>query len=165
MKKIIAFFLLLTAMQYAFAQKDSVQSPYLRFPVFPPVQLMLSDSTLFSKNDLGKNAAVILMLFSPECDHCQHTTEELIKQIDKFKKYEIVMATTLPFESMKAFRNKYALANHSNIIVGHDRKYFLPVFYNIHSLPFFAFYNRKKELITVFEGTLSINRMLEILTK
>ena len=39
----------------------------------------------------------MLMVFSPDCEHCQHETEEIIKNIDQFKKYQIVMATLHAF--------------------------------------------------------------------
>ncbi|HEX7844912.1 MAG TPA: redoxin domain-containing protein [Chitinophagaceae bacterium] len=165
MKQIILYFLLLSGFQSLFGQKDSVQAPYQRFPSFPPVELTLADGNKFHKDDLAKKTPVMLMLFSPDCEHCQHETEELIKNIDKFKKIQVVMATQLPFESMLAFREKYGLAKYSNITVGHDKQYFLPVFYNIRNLPFHAFYDRKKELISAFEGSMTIEKVLAELTK
>ena len=164
MKKTILAVLLLSGL-CSFGQKDTIQPPYLRFPDFPPVTLALPDGGKFTKADLDKKAAVMLMLFSPQCDHCQHETEELIRNIDKFRKYQVVMATMLPFDSMMAFREKYQLAKYENIIVGHDNKYFLPAFFNIRNLPFHAFYNRKKELISVFEGTVTIAKVLDELKK
>ena len=49
------------------------------------------------------------MMFNPQCEHCQHETEELIKNIDKFKNIQIVMATSMPFDSMLVFRERYQL--------------------------------------------------------
>ena len=57
--------------------------------------------------------------------------------------------------------NKYH-ANYDNIVVAQDTKVFLPAFYMMRSLPYLAFYNRKKQLISVFEGSLPIARILEI---
>lgn len=164
MKSLIIIALLLTG-HGSLAQPDAVQAPYLRFPTFPPVKLVQADKTTFSKDALDKKAAVMLMLFSPDCDHCQHETEELIRHIDQFKKIQVVMATTQPFDSMVAFREKYQLSRYKNIVVGHDDRYFLPVFFNIRSLPFLAFYNRKKELISVFEGTMPMEKVLAELKK
>jgi hypothetical protein len=83
---------------------DSIQPPIKRFPVLPPLKLLLTDSsTYFTKNDFKKKEDVLLMLFSPDCDHCQHETEEIIKHIDKFKNVQIVMATVMPFAAMKSF--------------------------------------------------------------
>lgn len=103
----------------------------------------------------------MLMMFNPKCEHCQHETEELIKHIDKFKKIHIVMVTSMLFDSMMSFREKYKLAQYKNIIVAQDANYFLFSFYLNRSLPFLAFYNRKKELISVFEGGLPMDRVLK----
>ena len=75
------------------------------------------------------------------------------------------MATFMPFDSMMAFREKYKLAQFDNITVTQDTHFFLPTFYNISNLPFLAFYNKKKELISVFEGSLPIDKVLEELKK
>lgn len=104
----------------------------------------------------------MLMLFNPQCEHCQHETEEIIKNIDKFKDIQIVMSTSMPFDSMKAFREKYKLAQYDNIIVAQDTHYFLPSFYMIRNMPFLAFYNKKKELISIFEGALPVDRVLAL---
>lgn len=146
-----------------FAQAGSVpQVPYKRFPAVPPFKLLLTDSsTYFSKENLATKKAILIMLFSPDCDHCKHETEEIIKNIDAFKKVQIVMSTTLSFDKMIDYYNHYDLKRFNNIIVGKDTGYFLPVFYDIRNLPFLAFYNKKKELISVFEGALPIDKVIE----
>lgn len=101
-------------------------------------------------------------MFNPKCEHCQHETEELIKHIDQFKNIQIVMATSMLFDSMMVFREKYKLAQYKNIVVAQDANYFLFSFYLNHSLPFLAFYNKKKELIKVFEGTMKMEDVIEV---
>lgn len=100
------------------------------------------------------------MLFNPQCEHCQHETVELTKNIDKFKDILVVMTTSMPFDSMLQFREKYKLAPYKNIIVAQDANYFLFSFYQSHFLPFLAFYNKKKELISVFEGGMPMDKIL-----
>jgi thioredoxin-related protein len=166
MKKSILFFSILVFVQIGFAQGDSTKAPYLRFPNFPPVKLLMPDSaSYFTKDDLPKKSAVMLMLFNPQCDHCQHETEEIIKHIDQFKGIQIVMTTSMLFDSMMTFREKYKLADFKNIVVAQDTHFFLPSYFMIRNLPFLAFYNKKKELISVFEGSMPIEKALEELKK
>lgn len=101
------------------------------------------------------------MLFSPDCDHCQHETEAIISRIADFKNIQIVMATTLPFDKMMEFYNRYQLNRFANITVGRDGSYFLPVFFNIRNLPLLAFYDKKGKLIDAVEGSLPIEKVLE----
>ena len=105
------------------------------------------------------------MLFSPECDHCKHETEEIINNIDALKKVQIIMSTTLPFDKMLTFYNSYDLKRFDNIIVGKDVGYMLPVFYEIRQLPFLAFYNKRKELISVSPSQMPVNKIIEELKK
>jgi thioredoxin-related protein len=147
-------------------KKDSANTPaptYLRFPTVPPFKLILpSDNTsLYTKADLPKNKAVMMMIFSPDCEHCQHEIEEIIKNIADFKNIQIVMATMLPIEKVREFVTKYDLKRFSNIVVGKDQAYMLPSYYNIHNLPFLAFYNKKQNLISVFEGNLGVPKILK----
>jgi hypothetical protein len=165
-KKYLLLFILVIAGIAGHSQNDSIQPPYKRFPTYPPVKLLLPDSTTyFTKDDLTKRSAVMLMIFNPTCEHCQHETEEIIKHMDEFKNFQIVMATMMPFDSMMSFRRKYKLTQYDNIVLGQDTHFFLPSFYMISYMPFLAFYNKKKELISVFEGTMPIEKALEELHK
>ncbi len=163
MKQII--FLVLSVILYlpGHTQTDPRPEPsYKRFPTVPPLKLLLTDSsTYLTKEKLAKKKSVMIMLFSPDCEHCQHTTEDIIKHIGALEKVQIIMSTTLPFDKMVAFYAKYDLKRFNNIIMGRDISYLLPSFYNVRSLPFLAFYNKKKELVSVFEGGLSIEKIIE----
>lgn len=166
MKKYFLGVVLTLLMLPGYSQNDSLQPPYKRFPFFPPVKLLLPDSvSYFTKDDLSKKSPVMLMIFNPACEHCQHETEEIIKNIDRFKGKQIVMATMMPFDSMMRFREKYKLTKFKNIIVAQDTHYFLPEFFMIRQIPFLAFYNKKKELISVFEGSMPIEKAIGELKK
>ena len=148
-----------------FAQVDSIQPPFKKFPAFPPVKLLLPGNITFTKYDLPKKKPVMLMIFSPMCEHCQHETEEMIKSIDKFNNSVIVMATMMPYDSMMSFRERNHLGQYENIIVGQDIQFFLPAFYKITNLPFLAFYDKKGRLISVFEGSMPIEKAFTELQK
>ncbi|HKO80526.1 MAG TPA: thioredoxin fold domain-containing protein [Chitinophagaceae bacterium] len=166
MKRSYLLILLLSFYFIGYTQADSTEAPYKRFPAIPPFKLLLTDSnTYVTKDDLEKKKPVMIMLFSPDCEHCKHETEDIIRNMNAFKKIQIVMATTLPFDKMVDFYNKYDLKRFDNIVVGRDVSYFFPVFYNIRNLPFLAFYDKKKELISVFSGALPVEKVIEELKK
>lgn len=145
------------------AQTNSIEAAYKRFPTLPPIQLLLGDSTTkFSKDDISKKKPVLVMLFSPECSHCQHTAEEMLKKKDEIKDIQIVMATMLGLTEMNEFVEKYKLNTLKNVVVGKDIYYLLPPFYDIKNLPFMAFYTKKGNLISVFEGAMPLDKVLQI---
>lgn len=146
----------------AHSQQLPEKAPYLRYPTLPPMQLLLSDSTTrFTRSDIPPKKAVLLMIFSPDCSHCQHTAEELVANKEKLKNLYIVMATLHPLSQMNAFVQQYRLQQIPNLIVGKDYSYILPSFYGIRNLPYLAFYNKKGKLITGFEGSMPLDRILK----
>jgi thiol-disulfide isomerase/thioredoxin len=144
-----------------YAQPDSIVPGYKRYPTIPPFTLLKTDSTNFTRTQLPKNRKTMFMFFSPGCDHCRHQTDSILAHIDKFKDVEIVLATYQPFEEMKGFYNDYKLARFSNIRVGRDAQYFFPPFYKISNLPFMILYNAKGKLITTFEGSTPITKVVD----
>ena len=159
MKKCFLIIVLTITTLAIYCQAYTTQPPYKRFPVLPPIKILLTDSSYFTKSDFKKKSNILIMLFNPDCDHCQHETEELIKHIDRFKNVQIIMATIMPFDAMKSFRRKYELSKYKNIVVGRDEHFFLVPFYNVSNLPFLAFYNKKGNLISVFEGSMPIEKV------
>ena len=156
MKKWIPLFLLLCLSAASFAQVDSTTPPYKKFPTLPPFQILLGDSsTIFTKKDLPDKKPVLLMLFSPECSHCQHEAEELTAHKDEIKN------TFHPLWQMKEFVSQYKLDALKNVVVGKDIYLVLPAFYSVHNLPFHAMYNKKGNLISVFEGSMEISKLLQ----
>jgi len=158
--------LLLTTIMTFSAARSQALPPYQQYKTIPSVRLLSADSTGWElKAKLQKNKPVMMMIFSPECDHCKHETEELIKNIDKFRDIQIIMATPLPLKEMAAFAAHYKLHQYSNILVGKDYAFALPSYYNIKNLPFHAFYNSNKQLISGFEGSMSVPTILKIFGK
>lgn len=137
------------------------EAPYLKNPGIPPFRLLEVDSVHYlTKDDVRKNHKVMVMFFSPDCDHCKHQMRDILADINKFKDIEIVMATFQPFDEMKSFYNYYRIADHTNILMGRDEKYMLPPFYRMQSLPFLALYDKKGQLITHFEGNQKVDTIL-----
>lgn len=167
MKKQLLLAIITLGTLIASAQNDSTKLPaYKRFPTLPPVKLLLTDSVgHFSKENFAKREPVLIILFNPDCEHCQKETEKMLDSIDHFKNIQIVMATMMPFDKMIAFYKHYKLADYKNIVVGQDTQYFLPVFYMVSNLPYLALYNKKGELITTFEGAVPIHQIIEEFNK
>ena len=137
------------------------EAPYLKNPGIPPFKLLeVTAFTLSTKDDIKKNHKVLLIFFSPECEHCKHQMRDILADFSKFKDIEIVMATFQPFDEMKTFYKYFRIADHPNIMMGRDEKYMLPPFYRMQSLPFLALYDKKGQFITHFEGNQKVDTIL-----
>ncbi len=158
----ILFALLMTGLLNA--QNDSdTSAPFRRFPTVPAFKLLETDSvTILTRDNLKKNEPVLIILFNPECDHCQHETEAILQHIDDLKKVQIVMATMAQYPQMKDFYAKYKLEEFKNIKVGRDFQYMLPSFYRVRNLPYLAMYDENGNLLTTFEGTMKIDDLIAV---
>jgi thioredoxin-related protein len=137
------------------------EAPYLKNPGIPPFRLLKVDSVhFFTKDDIKKNHKVLLLFFSPECEHCKHQMRDILADFTKFNDIEIVMATFQPFEEMQSFYNYFRIADHPNILMGRDEKYMLPPFYRMQSLPYLALYDKKGQFIKRFEGNQNVDTIL-----
>lgn len=135
--------------------------PYKRFPQIPSFQLLLGDSTtVYKKDALPKGKPVLLMIFSPECSHCQHEAEEMVQHKDEIKNIQIVMVTLHTITQMNEFATTYGLKALPNVVLGKDVNFILPPFYGIRNLPYLALYDAKGDLIRTFEGSIPITNVI-----
>jgi len=163
MKKVLFALLVLFSLYSAQAQTVAAppEAPYLKNPGIPLFRLLKADSVHFiTRDDIKKNRKVLLIFFSPECEHCKHQIRDILADFNKFKDIEIVMATFQPFDEMKTFYNYFRIGDHDNILLGRDEKYFFPPYYKMQSLPFLALYDKKGNFITHFEGNQKADTIL-----
>jgi thioredoxin-related protein len=159
MKKRFLLSVLVLLVLFAEAQVDT-SVPYKRFPTVPPFSLLQADSSMLTKDKL-KKAPVLIMFFSPTCEHCQHQVKDMMKRIDEFKNIQWILATYQQFDEMVGFIKEYKLNKHSNIKVGRDSKYILPPFYQMQNLPYLALYDKKGDLITTYQGNVAVDTLLK----
>jgi thioredoxin-related protein len=149
----------------ATASVDSIPA-HLKGLKIPDFKLLLVDSTTnFYTENLDGKKNTLIMLFSPDCDHCQHQTEDIIRNIAAFKNTQIVMTTVLPFNQMKTFYETYRLQRFKNIIMGRDVLYFFSPYYRAQFTPYLALYNKKGELLYTNDGQVKIETLLAQLPK
>lgn len=163
MKTLISFLLFFGTACSASAQVDSLPI-YKRFPTVPPFKIItLPDSSVFSKDDLKKNKAVIIMVFSPDCEHCQRATKDLQAHAALFKKVQIIMASPLDYTILKKFYDAYNIAAYPNIKMGRDGSYFFGSFFKITFYPSIFVYDKKGNFVQRFEGDVSFAKIAELL--
>ncbi|MBL0135659.1 MAG: redoxin domain-containing protein [Chitinophagaceae bacterium] len=155
-------FAFMTAIGFAQQAPAKQEPPYKRFPTVPPFELLQADSTTFTKAGLKKQATMI-MYFSPSCDHCIHQIEDMEKRWKEFSSYQLVLATYQPMEELVEFIGKYKMKEQHNIKLGRDTQFMLPGFFVIKSLPYFAVYDKKGDLVTTFEGNVKVDKLLDAL--
>ena len=163
MKKIFITIAIVVSFQQVEAQTDSLPV-YKRFPVIPLFNIMTApDSIKFGKADLKRKKPTVIMLFSPDCSHCQIVTKELLAHIDLFKNFQIIMTSSLDFSNIKKFYEDYKIADYPNITMGRDGTYYLGTFYKIRTFPTIFLYNKKGKFVQSFEGDIKVEEIANAL--
>jgi len=159
-------FLAMTVACSAQGQADSQRPPvYLRFPSVPPFSMTAASGKVFSNKDLRKNTPTLIFLFSVDCEHCMHETEDVIKHIDEFKGTQIVMITPFKYNDMMSFYKGYGISKYPNITMGSDSTRRLNMFYDMHYFPGLYAYNSKNHIVFHFEGTVAADSLAYYLKK
>lgn len=82
----------------------------------PFIPITLTDGTVVNVKDFkGKN---ILVLFQPDCDHCQHEAEDIEKQLAAFKDYKMYFVSAAPMPEIEKFATTYKLKGKENVVFG-----------------------------------------------
>ncbi|WP_143307736.1 peroxiredoxin family protein [Chitinophaga vietnamensis] len=143
------------------AQSAPANKPsYLQYPVIPAFPLTLPDGHTITKNDLHKREKTMVFVFSVDCDHCKHLTEEVLKNIDKFKKTQILMVTPFKLEQMKEYYDHYKIKDYPNITMASEPTRQIMYFYDLHYFPGLYIYDKKQQFVKGFEGTAKIDSLL-----
>ncbi len=165
MKKVFSLTATLLLFLSASAQNKPEDEPvYLRFPTIPAFTVYKApDSTAFAREDIKKRKPVVFFIFSPECGHCQHETELMIKHMDELKDVQILMITYLPYNEMMDFYKNYKLDRFSNVVVARDTKFFFPVYFHVKNFPSFYIYDKKGNFKKFLEGSVPIEDIADAL--
>ena len=113
----------------------------------PPFKMTVANNKVFDIESLPKGRPLILIYFDPDCDHCQKLMSEMFKNINQFKKAEIVFATFKPVTELDSVWKKYNVGKYPNVKMGTENvTYYLRLYYDVTTLPFTALYDKKGNL-------------------
>lgn len=125
---------------------------------FPEMSITLLNGTKLEANELpGKT---ILILFFPDCDHCQRESKAIQEKIEAFKDYTLYFLSTNPVEEIQEFANEYKLNSTVNVKFGQiapDK-----VFVNFGSIPTpsLYIYSAERRLKKQFNGETTVEQII-----
>ena len=98
----------------------------------PPLKFVQMNGKVFTARDLPMGKPIIIIYFSPECDHCDVMTNEMMKHPEKDKKASVAVVTYLPVDQVCKFVQKHWLAKLSNFYAGtKGNSFFLRNYYKL----------------------------------
>jgi AhpC/TSA family len=124
----------------------------------PPFRMMQTGGKVFKAENLPMGKPIIIVYFSPDCDHCTKFLTEFFKRSGEFKKASVALITYLPVEEVSRFEKNFNLDKYTNVYVGTEgNSFFVRNYYKIVEMPFVALFNRNGDLIKLYpkEGFLN----------
>ncbi len=137
-------------------------APFLKDKNIPRFTLNLTNGKNFSHNQIPKTRFTCFIIFSPDCSHCQDEATELTKNADKFKNVFFIWNSYKEMNEIKAFASKYGLDKQSNVVVGRDPEFSIPVFFRPRMTPFVAIYD-KGQFLKVYEQGVKVPELVKII--
>ena len=151
MKTTSLFIAVLFFCNAAFSQYDTTP-PYLKSKTLPDFNLVSLDSVPFTQTVLASGRKIIVMLFNPECEHCQNQLQLLLSIPEVADSANLILTATETLGKIKVFYDKFHLEKYPWVYIGKDYKYFFGGFYQPKTIPVLAFYNIKKQLVYFNQG-------------
>ena len=140
------------------AQKQMVpnQPDYRKIGApMPPFVLQKTAGGTFTNTNLKPVKRTMLMIFSPQCEHCAYTIDSLKRNAAMFKNTQFVLvAEDRNKQYMKDFIRKADIGSHPLFKnTGTEKGNLIYYIYNYQVLPQVNFYNSNNKLEKSFTGT------------
>jgi peroxiredoxin len=143
-----------------------------------PIESPASPPVVQTRNDLPKmiitsldeskinvhelKGKTILILFQPDCDHCQREAKEIRENLDAFKAYTLYFISSDQLAAMKKFGEDYDLIGHANVYFAQTTVD--AVLKNFGGIPTPSVYiYADQKLVQKFNGEVSIGRILQVI--
>lgn len=132
----------------------------------PPFQMVQANGKIFRAQDLPMGKPILLVYFSPECDHCEKMLKAFFKQATNFQKASVALITYLPVDKVSKFAKEYNLAKHPNIYAGTEGStFFVRNYYRVKEMPFVALYTKNGDFVASYEKDVDLSSLAEKLKR
>jgi hypothetical protein len=122
--------------------------------------IVIMDSSMY---ELPNSVPTVVMLFNTACEHCHYEVTEIKKSISSFQRTSILMISSEPIKTIKAFAKEYGLDSEATITFAKiNRDDVFETFGSV-SIPHILIYDKDRKLIKEFKGETKIEAILQYL--
>jgi thioredoxin-related protein len=112
---------------------------------------------------LPESNFVMLIYFDSECVHCRNETLEVSKNLPLFSNTKILLISSEPIKTIKAFAQRYGLRNEPSVTFAKINSDDVFDTFGSISLPHIFIYGKDRKLIKEFRGETKIEAILKYL--
>jgi thioredoxin-related protein len=114
----------------------------------PPFRIMQSSGKVFRAEDLPMGKPILLIYFSPDCDHCEKMLKEFFGKAVQFKEASVAMITYLTLDKVAKFEKDYPVKKYANIYTGTEgTTFFVRDYFKITEMPFAVLYTKTGDFV------------------
>ena len=137
---------------YSCLSQTDTSARYWKNKSLPHFTLLNLDSTLFTEADLQKNKYTIIMLFNPECEHCQNQFKQLVSMPEVAASAQVILSATETMDKIKRFNTRFGVANYPFVHIARDHKFTFSPIFQPKTIPVLVFYDRHNQFIAIKQG-------------
>ena len=127
----------------------------------PAMQIQLTDGkTVDAKKLEGKT---ILVLFQPDCDHCQREAEQIRENLNAFRDYKLYFVSSAAKPEIEKFAKDYGLSEEENISFGSTTVQSVLDNFGPIQAPSMYIYSENGTLVQALNGEVDISVILKYL--
>ncbi len=128
----------------------------------PPFQMVLASGKLFKAQQLPVGKPILLIYFSPDCDHCQKLMQQLLKHQKELNHVSVALITHRPVQEVAAFVKQFGLERQPNFYIGTEgNSFFVRNYYQLEQLPFMALFTKNGDLVKKYFSEKEWNDLLK----
>jgi len=133
---------------------------------FPSFDILLIDSaTRLNTASIKEGNPIVLLYFSPDCEHCQKETEAILRHMPSMKEAHFYFVTNDPFDKLKTFNGYYKIDNYPNVTLGWDDRFFLLRYFKGIYPPYLVLYDRHKHQKAAYQGDTSVDTIISFINR
>ena len=130
-------------------------------PQLPNFKITKTNGNIFTNQEVEAGKPLLVVYFSPECDHCQVFMKSFFKSAEEFKHSQVIFITYLPLDRLVKFESEFPLNKYKNIIAGTEGMSFVVRdFYAIKEMPFAILYDKQGKMIGKYEREIPLNVLI-----
>lgn len=161
MKKALLFVLLVIVFAGCIRKKKEEQQPKIVVNDLPAMLITtLNGEQVYTKNLSGKT---VLILFQPDCDHCQREAKQMHDNLEAFREYQMYFISIASIDQLEKFSIDYQFSNEPSVHFATTALDQIISGFGSIDAPSVFVYSAEGKLIRHFNGEVDISKILEVL--
>jgi peroxiredoxin len=155
-------FLLIVLIACSPKQKDDEQTTSAPIPNdLPAMKISLLNGQSIDARAI--KTKTVLILFQPDCDHCQEEAKQIAENLEAFKNYNLYFVSSATLPELEKFAKDYHLSDYENILFGQTSTESILNNFGPIQAPSVYIYTEQGKLVNSLNGQVDISVLLKYL--